>query len=66
MAVYVQNANVIIKFTRGRIPTLIMREYLVENESIKNIQNYQNYIYQLYSKAAVLNLVSRDPSGNHG
>jgi len=33
--VYVQNANVIIKFTRGIFPTLIMHEYLVENENIK-------------------------------
>jgi hypothetical protein len=64
--VYVQNANVIIKFTRGRIPTLIMHEYLVENENIKNIQNYQNYIYQLHSKATFLNLGSTNPSGDHG
>jgi hypothetical protein len=33
--VYVQNANVIIKFTRGIFPTLIMHEYLVESENIK-------------------------------
>lgn len=32
---YVQNANVIIKFTRGIFPTLIMHEYLVEIENIK-------------------------------
>ena len=62
----VQNANVIIKFTRGIIPTLIMREYFVENENIKNIQNYQNYIHQLYSKAAVLNLGSTGPLRDHG
>ena len=63
---YVQNANVIFKFTWRRTPTLIMHEYLVENENIKNIQNYQNYIYQLYYKAKYLNLGSKNSSGEHG
>lgn len=63
---YVQSANVITKFTRGIIPALIMHKYLVENENIKNNQNYQNYIYQLYSKGAVLNRGPTDPLGDHG
>ena len=43
-----------------------MHKYLVENENIKNNQNYQNYIYQLYSKGAVLNRGPTDPLGDHG
>ena len=44
MAMYVQNNNSVIKFTLGINPALIMQEYLIENENIKNSQNPNLYL----------------------